>query len=156
MIRINFCSLPIGGLFYPFIELILPIYWVLISLLVRVWRYEFWYLVNLLVEIYAITQQTLKLQLSSTTSNSILSQDYNRSKDPLIRDWIKQQCRRGYLELLDLIHNDRSFVNFELYLVKVIMYLLILISDIDVVWFFINELNIIKKNTLVLISNLCN
>ena len=133
MIRINFCPLPVRELFYPFIGLILPIYWVLKSLLVRVWSYEFWSLVDLLVEINAMMQQTPKLQLSSTTSNSILSQDYNRSKDPLVEGCIKQRCGRGYSELSDLIHNDRSFVIFELYLVLVAMYLLIFISDVDVV-----------------------
>ena len=103
------------------------------SLLVRVWSYELWSLVDLLVEINAMMQQTPKLQLSSTTSNSILSQDYNRSKDPLVEGCIKQRCGRENSELSDLIHNDRSFVIFELYLVLVAMYLLIFISDVDVV-----------------------
>ena len=78
-------------------------------------------------------QQTLKLQLPSTISNSILSQDYNRSKTPLVEGCVKQRCERGYSELSDLIYNYRSFVNFELSLVKVVMYLLIFISDVDVV-----------------------
>ena len=82
MIRINFCHLSIGELFYPFIGLILSIYWFLISLLVRVCSNKFWSLVDLLVEINAIIQQTQKFQLASTTSNPIISQDYNRSKDP--------------------------------------------------------------------------
>ena len=63
-------------------------------------------------------QQTQKLQLLSTTSNSILSQDYNKLKDPLVEGCIKQLCGRGYSELSDLIHNDHSFVNFELVVVK--------------------------------------
>ena len=63
--------------------------------------------------------QTIKLQLPTTALNSILFQDYNRSKDPLVEDSIKHRYGRGYSELSDLIHNDRSFVNFELYLVKV-------------------------------------
>ena len=95
--------------------------------------YEFWFLVDLLVEINAMMEQTPKLQLPSITSNSILSQDYNRSKDPLVKGCIKQRCGRGYSELSDFIHNDRSFVNFELYLVKVVMYLLIFISYVDVI-----------------------
>ena len=85
MIWISFCPLLVRELFYPFIGLILPIYWVLKSLLVRVWSYEIWSLVDLLLEINATMQQTPKLQLSSTTSNSILSEDYNRSKDPLVK-----------------------------------------------------------------------
>ena len=91
-------------------------------------------------------QQTLKLQLPSTTSNPILSEYYNRSKDPLVESCVKQWCEKEYLELSDLIYNDRSFVNFELFLVNVFMYLLIFISDVDVVWLFINESGIIKKN----------
>ena len=133
MIRISICPLPIGELFYPSIGLILPIYWVLISLFVRLWSYEVWFVIDLWVEIHAIMQQTLKLQLLSTTTNSILSQDYNRSKDPLVEGYLKQRCRRGCSELSDLIYNDRSFVNFELSLVKVVMYLFIFISDVDVV-----------------------
>jgi len=81
-----------------------------------------WSLVDLLVEINAMMQHTPKLQLSSTTLNSILSQDYNRSKNPLVEGCIKQRCGRGYSELTDLIHNDRSFIIFELYLVLVDMY----------------------------------
>jgi hypothetical protein len=88
----------------------------------RVWGYEFWSLVDLLVESDAIMQQTPKLQLSSTTSNSILPQDCNRSKDPVVENCTKQRFERGYSELSDLIYNDHSFVNFELYLVKVVMY----------------------------------
>ena len=95
MIRINLCPLPTGELFYPFIGLILPVYWVLISLHVRVWGYEFCSLVDLLVQINAIMQQILKIQLPSTTSNSILSQDYNKSKEPLVEGCIKQRCGRG-------------------------------------------------------------
>ena len=49
MIRINVCPLPIGELFCPFIRLILPIYWILISLFVRVWSYEVWFVIDLLV-----------------------------------------------------------------------------------------------------------
>ena len=100
MIRIIICSLPSTELSYPFIGLILPIYLVLvlISLLVRVCGYEFWFLVDLLVEINAIMQQTLKLQLTSITSNSILSQDYNKLKDQLVEGCIKQRCERGYSE----------------------------------------------------------
>ena len=79
----------------------------------RAWGYEFRFLVELLVEINAIIQQTPKLQLPS---NSVLSKDYYRSKDPFIEGCIKQRCGREYSELSDLIHNDRSFVNFELYL----------------------------------------
>ena len=90
-------------------------------------------------------QQTSKLQLPSTASNSIQSQDYNRSKDPLLKGCVKQWCERGYLELSDLIYNDRSFVNIELYLIKIVMYLLTFISNVDVVWFFINESGFIKK-----------
>ena len=45
----------------------------------------------------------------------------------------------------DLIHNDRSFVSFELVLIKVVMYLLIFISDVNVVKLFINESGIIQK-----------
>ena len=78
-------------------------------------------------------QQKPKLQLPSTTSNSILSQDYNRSKDPLVEDCIKQQCEKENSELSDIIYNDRGFVNFELYLVKIVIYLLIFNSDVDVV-----------------------
>ena len=87
----------------------------------RVWDYEFWFLVDLSIETNVIIQHTPKLQLSSTTSNSIQSQDYNRLNDLLIEGCIKQRCGSGYSKLLDLIHNDRSFVNFELYLVKVVM-----------------------------------
>ena len=90
-------------------------------------------------------QQTPKLQLPSITSNSILSQNYNRLKDPLVESYVKLRCKRRYSELLDLIYNDRSFVNFELSLVKIAMYLLIFISDVDIVWLFINESGIIKK-----------
>ena len=78
---------------------------------------KFWSPVNLSVEINVIMQQTPKLQLPSTTSttlNSILSQDYNRSKDPLVEGCVKQRCERGYSKLSYLIYNDRSFVNFEL------------------------------------------
>ena len=80
----------------------------------RVWSYEVWFVIDLLVEINAIMQQTSKLQLPSTTSNLILSQDYNRSKDPLVEGCVKQRCERGYSKLSYLIYNDRSFVNFEL------------------------------------------
>ena len=111
----------------------LTIYQVLLSLLVRVWRYEFWSPVDLLVEINVIMQQILKLQLPSITSNSILSQDYNTSKDPFVEGCVKQRCGRGYSELLDLIYDDRSFVNFELSLFTVFMYLLIFIFDVNVV-----------------------
>ena len=147
MIRINFCSLPTEELFYPFIMLILPIYWVLISLFMRVWSYKVWFVINLLVEINTIMQQTSKLQLLSITSNSILSQDYYRSKDPLVEGCQTTMWKR-ILRISDLIYNDRSFVNFELSLVKIVMYLLILISDIDVVWLFINKSGIIKKKFL--------
>ena len=133
MVKINICPLSTGNLLYPFIGLILPIYLVLISLFVRVQSYEVWFLIDFLVEINAIMQQTPKLQLPSITSNSILSQNYNRLKDPLVESYVKLRCKRRYSELLDLIYNDRSFVNFELSLVKVVMYLLIFISDVDVV-----------------------
>ena len=86
----------------------------------RVWSYEVWFVIDLLVEINAIMQQTTKLQLPSIISNSILSQDYNRSKDPLVKGCVKQRCEREYLELSDLIYNDCSFVNFELFLIKVL------------------------------------
>ena len=118
MIRINTCLLPTWELFYPFIGLILPIYWVLISLIVRLWSYEVWFVIDLLAEINAIMEHVPKLQLSSTTSNLILSRDYNRSKDPLVEGCVKQRCGKEYSELSDLIYNDRSFVNFELFLVK--------------------------------------
>ena len=88
---------------------------------------------DLLVENNVLIQQTLKLQLPLTTSNSILPQDYNRSNDPFVEDCVKNKCERGYSELLGLIYNDRSFINFELSLVKVVMYLLIFISDVDVI-----------------------
>ena len=134
-------------------RVVLIIYWVdsnhilvLIFLFVRVWSYEVWLVIDLLVEIDAMMQQTPKLQLLSTTSNSIKSQDYNRSKDPFVECCVKQRCEREYSELSDLIYNDRSFVNFELSLVEVVMYLLIFISDVDVAWFFINEPCIIKKS----------
>ena len=110
MIRINFCPRPTGELFYPFNGLNLLIYWVLISLLVRVWGYESQSLVDLLVEINAIMQQTPKLQLLSTISNSILSQDYNRSKDPLVEGCIKQDvdediqnCQISYTTIVVLL-----------------------------------------------------
>ena len=77
--------------------------------------------------------QTPKLQLLSTASNSILSQDYNRSKDPLVEGCVKQRCGREYPELSDLIHYDRSFVKFELFLVKVVIYLQNFISDVNVI-----------------------
>ena len=145
MIRINICPFLTGELFYPFIGLILPIYWVLISLFVRVWSYEGWFVIDLLVEINAIIQQTPKLQLPSTTSNLFLFQDYNRSKDPLVEGCIKHRYERGYSELSDLIYNNRSFVNFELSLIKIIIYLLILISEVNVVCLFINQYCFIKK-----------
>ena len=47
--------------------------------------------------------------------------------------------------LWDLVHNDHNFVNFELYLVKVVMYLLVFISDLNVIWLFNNELVFIQK-----------
>ena len=78
------------------------------------------------------------MQLPSTISNSIPSQYYNRSKDPIAEGCVKQRCGRGYSKLSDLIYNDRSFVNFKLSLIivvmiKVVMYLLIFISDVDIV-----------------------
>ena len=99
----------------------------------RVWSYEVWFVVDLLVEINAIMQQTTKLQLPSTISNSILSQDYNRSKNPLVEGRVKQRCGKRYSELSDLIYNNYSFVNFELSLIKIVMYLLIFISDVHVI-----------------------
>ena len=128
MIKINIFSLRAKELFYQFIELMLPKYWVLISLIVRVWGYIFWSLVDLLAEINAIMQQT-----PSTTSNSILSQDYNRSKDPLVEGCIKQRCGIGYSKLSNFIHSDCNFANFELYLVKVVIHLLIFVSNINIV-----------------------
>ena len=119
-----------------------PIYWVLIYLLVRVWSYEVWSLIDLLVEINVIMQQTPKLQLPSTTSKSILSQDYNRSKDPFNHgsnsDVEKniQNCQISY---------TRSFVNFKLYLIKVVYVLANFHSDVDVILLFINESGIIQK-----------
>ena len=71
------------------------------------------------------------MQLLLIISNYIISQDYNRPKDPLIEGCNKQRCGRRYLELSDLIHNDRNFVIFELYLVKVVMYLLNFMSYVD-------------------------
>ena len=62
----------------------------------RVWD---WSLVNLLVEINAIMQQTPKLQLSSTTLSLIISQNYNRSMNPLVKGCIKERCGREYLEM---------------------------------------------------------
>ena len=56
---------------------------------------------------------------------------------------------RGYSELSNLIYNDRSFVNFELSLVKVVMYLLIFISDVDIVRLFINKSGIIQQKILI-------
>ena len=85
------------------------------------------------------------MQLPSTISNSILSQDYNKSKDPLVGGCVKQRYERGYSELSYLIYNDRSFVNFELSLIKVIMYLLIFICDVDIVFLFINKSDILLK-----------
>ena len=98
-----------------------------------------------MVKINTIIQQTPKLQLPSTTSNSILPQDYNRSKDPLVEGRVKQRCGREFSTLSDFIYNNYSFVNFELSLVKVIMYMLIFISNVDVVWLLINESGIIQK-----------
>ena len=98
-------------------------------------------------------QQTLKLQLLSITSNLSLSQDYNKSKDPLLKGCINQRCRKGYSQLLDLIHNDNSFVNFELYLAKVVIYLLIFISNVNVELLFIKESFIIQKKTKKLFEN---
>ena len=126
---------------FPYIRVVLPIHWVDSTHILdfdlslrEIWSYEVWFVIDLLV---AIMQQIL--QLPSTTSNSILSQDYNILKDPLVESCVKQRCERGYSELSDLIYNDRSFVNFELSLVKVVMYSLIFISNVDVVWFLINE-----------------
>ena len=99
----------------------------------RVWNYKVWFVIDLLVEINAIMQHTPKLQLPSTKSKSILSQDYNRSNDLLVEDCVKERCERGYSELSDIIYNDRSFVNFKLSLVKVVMYLLIFISDVNII-----------------------
>ena len=119
MIKINFCP-------FPYRRVILPIHWVdsthilgLISRFVRVWSYEFWFVIDLLVEINVIIQQTPKLQLPSTTSkfNSI-----SRLQEDIYK-----------LQLSDLIFNDRGFVNFELSWVIVVMYLLIFIFDVDVV-----------------------
>ena len=133
MIRINICPLPTGQLIFPFIGLILPIYWVLISLFVRVWSYKVWFVIDLLVKLNIIMQHTTKLQLPSTMSNSIIFQDYKRSKKPLVEGCVKQRCRKGYSKLSDLICNDHSFVNFKLSLIKVVMYLLIFMSDVNIV-----------------------
>ena len=95
------------------------IYWVLNSFLVRVGIMKFSQ-IDLVVDINAIMQQTSKLQLPSTTSNSILSQEYNRSKDSIVEGYVKLRCGTGYSKLFDLMYNDRSSVNFELYLVKLL------------------------------------
>ena len=93
MIRINICPLPTGELLYLFIGMILSIYWVLIS-------HEFWSLVDLLVEIDAIMQQTLKLQLSII--NYIKFNSISRLQHierALVEDCINQRCERRYSEL---------------------------------------------------------
>ena len=55
----------------------------------------------------------------------------------------------------DLIYNDRNFVSFELSLVKVVIYLLIFISDVNVVRLFINESRYYSK-TFNIISRISN
>ena len=120
--------------------------WVLISPLVLVWSYEFWSIIDLLVDIKEKMQQTPNYNYYQLHQIQFYLKTTIRSKDPLVEGCIKQRCGRGYLELSDLIHNDCSLVNFELFLVKIVMYLLIFIYDVDVVCLFINESGIIKKN----------
>ena len=50
------------------------------------------------------------------------------------------RCEKTYSELSHLIYNDHNFVNFELSLVKVVMYLLI----------FIYSMNFLLKNEVLL------
>ena len=69
-----------------------------------------------------------------------------KSKDPFVKSYIKQRCRRRYLWLSDLIHNNLSFVNFELNLVKNVMYLLIFISDVSYDFLLMIQLLFKKKN----------
>ena len=73
------------------------------------------------------------MQLTSTTSNSILSQDYNRSKDPLHRKLCQTVMWKRIFRIIRSFIRDRSFVNFELSLITVVMYLLIFIFDVVVV-----------------------
>ena len=71
----------------------------------------------------------------------------NKCKIRTYQGCIKQRCGKGYSKLSDLIHNDRNFVNCELFLVKIVMCLLIFVSDIDVIKLFINESRIIQKKS---------
>ena len=82
---------------------------------------------------YAVSKQISDLQLQSMVSDLILFQKYKMSEDPLVEGCIKQRCGREYTELLDLLHNNRAFANSEFYLYKIVMYLLFLISIVNVV-----------------------
>ena len=78
---------------------------------------------------YKRYQIAITINYIKHNSNSRLQ----RIERPLVEGCIKQRCGREYSKLSDLIHNDRSFVNFKLFLVKIVMYLLIFISDVNVV-----------------------
>ena len=128
--------------FSPYWRAFLPIYWVIcthllgfISLLVRVWGHVFNFAgkVDLLMKICAGLQRRSFLRLQSIESDLIQYQSYNRSKDPLVEGCIKQRCERGYSSLSDLIYNDRGFAGLEFRLIQIVLYLVILISIVDVV-----------------------
>ena len=86
-----------------------------------------------LIKNYAVSKHISDLQLQSMVSDLILFQNYNISEDPLVESCIKQRCGRGYAELLDLLYNNRAFANSEFYLFKFVMYLIFLISIVNVV-----------------------
>ena len=62
-----------------------------------------------------------RLRLQSLVLNLILFQNYKRSTDPLAEGCIRQRCeRQGFLEVLDLLNDNRGFIILELYLGKIV------------------------------------
>ena len=71
--------------------------------------------------------------IQSVVLNLFLFQSHTRSKDPLEEGYIKQRCDKGNTSVLEILNNDRDFFYIKFCLIKIVMYLIVCYSIIDVV-----------------------